>query len=127
VTPPAVTGNVRAFRVLVRNALFRRVELAALRRYDELGALDGDSGWDADAWADAIEPYYAEHDQIGTGPDARSPALLLIDAQPDRWHVRQIFDDPAGDHDWGIVAEVDLAASDEAGTAMLRVREAGQL
>ncbi|MDW5328237.1 DUF3516 domain-containing protein [Plantactinospora sp. KLBMP9567] len=35
--PPAVTGNVRAFRVLVRNALFRRVELAALRRFDELG------------------------------------------------------------------------------------------
>ena len=41
--------NVRAFRVLVRNALFRRVELAALRRYDELGELDGERGWDADA------------------------------------------------------------------------------
>src|SRR3954464_14186611 len=52
--PPAVSRNVRAFRVLVRNALFRRVELAALRRYDELGALDGESGWDADAWAAAI-------------------------------------------------------------------------
>ena len=35
--PPAVTGNARAFRVLVRNALFRRVELAALRRYNDLG------------------------------------------------------------------------------------------
>ena len=50
--PPAVTRNVRAFRVLVRNALFRRVELAALGRYDELGELDGESGWDADAWRD---------------------------------------------------------------------------
>ncbi|MFD1050493.1 DUF3516 domain-containing protein, partial [Kibdelosporangium lantanae] len=29
--PPAVTSNVRAFRVLVRNALFRRVELASRR------------------------------------------------------------------------------------------------
>ena len=29
--------------------------------------------------------------------------------------VRQIVDDPAGDHDWGIGAEVDLAAPDEAG------------
>src|SRR5690242_15511267 len=46
--PPAVTGNVRAFRVLVRNALFRRVELAALRRFDELGELDAADGWDAD-------------------------------------------------------------------------------
>ena len=35
--------------------------------------------------------------------------------------MRQIFDDPAGDHDWGISAEVDLAASDEAGDAVLRV------
>ena len=77
--PPAVTGNQRAFRVLVRNALFRRVELAALRRYDELGALDAEAGWDAEAWAEALEPYFAEHDEIGTGPDARGPALLIID------------------------------------------------
>src|SRR5262245_59406365 len=65
--PPAVTGNTRAFRVLVRNALFRRVELAALRRFDELGELDSDAGWDADAWADALEPYFAEHGEILTG------------------------------------------------------------
>ena len=35
--------------------------------------------------------------------------------------IRQIFDDPAGDHDWGISAEVDLAASDAAGEAVVRV------
>jgi hypothetical protein len=129
--PPAVTGNVRAFRVLVRNALFRRVELAALGRYDDLGELDADSGWDADAWADAVEPYFDEQDEIGTGPDARGPALLIIDQGPaqqhGRWTVRQIFDDPAGHHDWGISAEVDLAASDEAGAAVLRITSVGQL
>jgi superfamily II RNA helicase len=125
--PPPVTRNRRAFRVLVRNALFRRVELAALRRYDELGELDAEAGWDADAWADALEPYFDEHDEIGTGPDARGPGLLIIEEQGDHWAVRQIFDDPAGDHDWGISAVVDLAASDEAGAAVLRVTEAGQL
>jgi hypothetical protein len=125
--PPAVTTNVRAFRVLVRNALFRRVELAALRRYELLAELDGEDGWDADAWADAIEPYFAEHDAIGIGPDARGPGLLMIDIQPGIWVVRQIFDDPAGDHDWGIVAEIDLAASDEIGAAAVRVTRAGQL
>jgi hypothetical protein len=41
--------------------------------------------------------------------------------------VRQIFDDPAGDHDWGITAEVDLAASDAEGTAVVKVVEVGQL
>jgi hypothetical protein len=35
--------------------------------------------------------------------------------------VRQIIEDPAGDHDWGIRAEVDLAASAEAGVAVVRV------
>jgi hypothetical protein len=125
--PPAVTGNQRAFRVLVRNAMFRRVELAALRRYEDLGALDGDAGWDADAWADALEPYFDEHSDIGTGADARGPWLLIIDAQRDHWKVRQILDDPAGDHDWGISAVVDLDASDEAGAAVVRVTDVGQL
>ncbi len=125
--PPAVTGNPRAFRVLVRNALFRRVELAALRRYGDLGELDAEAGWDAGAWAGALEPYFDEHDEIGTGPDARGPGLLIIDQQPTHWAVRQIFDDPAGDHDWGFSALVDLPASDAAGAAVLRVTDVGQL
>jgi superfamily II RNA helicase len=125
--PPAVTGNPRAFRVLVRNALFRRVELAALRRYEDLGELDAAFGWDAAAWAEALEPYFGEHADIGTGPDARGPALLIIERERNYWSVRQIFDDPAGDHDWGISAVVDLDASDEAGAAVLRVTDVGQL
>jgi hypothetical protein len=118
---------VRAFRVLVRNALFQRVKLAALGDYDSLGTLDASSGWDASAWADAIEPYFEVYDEILTGPDARGPALLIIDQRPDGWAVRQIFADPAGDHDWGINAVVDLAASDEAGSAVLRITDVGQL
>ncbi|MGH3183769.1 MAG: DUF3516 domain-containing protein, partial [Streptosporangiaceae bacterium] len=125
--PATVTSNVRAFRVLVRNALFHRVRLAALGHYDELGALDASSGWDSDAWGEALDRYFEMHDEIGAGPDARGPALLIIDVQADRWTVRQIFDDPAGDHDWGISAVVDLAASDEAGSAVLRITDVGQL
>ena len=71
--PPSLTANTRAFRVLVRNALFHRVKLAALGDYDELGALDADSGWNADDWADALDGYFEVHDEIGTGPDARGP------------------------------------------------------
>ena len=125
--PASVTSNVRAFRVLVRNALFHRVKLAAVGDYESLGALDASSGWDAAAWADAVEPYFEVHDEILTGPDARGPALLIIDPRPDGWVVRQIFADPAGDHDWGINAVVDLAASDEAGSAVLRITDVGQL
>src|SRR5580658_5830079 len=38
--PKGVTRNTRAFRVLVRNSLFRRVTLASLRRTGDLGDLD---------------------------------------------------------------------------------------
>jgi superfamily II RNA helicase len=114
--PPDVTSNRRAFLVLVRNELWRRVQLAALQRDDELVALDADA-----AWPEALDAYYAEHDAIGTGPDARSAARIVIREHPERWAVRQILDDPAGDHDWGIDAEVDLAASRESGTAVVRV------
>jgi superfamily II RNA helicase len=124
--PPAVTANTRAFRVLVRNALFHRVQLAAQRRYAELGELDAESGWDAEKWRAAIEAYFAMHDEIGTGPDARGPAMLLIDEQPGMWSVRQIFDDPADDRDWGFTAEIDLAASDDAGEAVIHTTFVGQ-
>jgi len=124
---PELTANTRAFRVLVRNALFRRVELASRRRYEQLAELDADAGWDADAWAEALEPYFDVHDEISTGPNARGPGLLIIDTDRDRWLVRQIFDDPAGDHDWGITAEVDLAASNESGSAVILVTDVGEL
>ncbi len=124
-----VTANARAFRVLVRNAMFRRVELAALDRVDELGEMDGESGWDADAWGEAMDKYWDEYEELGTGPDARGPKLLIIDEQPENglWKVRQIFDDPNDDHDWGISAEVDLTASDAEGRAVVRVTDVGQL
>ncbi|MFJ3278593.1 DEAD/DEAH box helicase [Streptomyces halstedii] len=124
-----VTANSRAFRVLVRNAMFRRVELAALDRVRDLGELDGDAGWDEDAWGDAMDAYWDAHEDLGTGPDARGPKLLKIDEDPEHglWRVWQAFADPAGDHDWGISAEVDLAASDEEGRAVVRVTRVGQL
>ena len=122
VVPPApkrLSSNIRAFRVLVRNEMFRRVQLAAREDVESLASLDPDvgaSGWDA-----ALDAYFAEHDEILTGADARSPQLLLIEQGSSVWKVRQVIDDPAGDHDWGISATVDLAASDEAGEAVVTV------
>ncbi|MGZ4442066.1 MAG: DEAD/DEAH box helicase [Nocardioidaceae bacterium] len=113
--PRPITANERSFRVLVRNAMFRRVELAARRRYDELEELDGD------VWREPLERYFAEYADIDTGPDARGPAMLLVDREPGRWLVQQIIGDPDGDHDWRIHAEVDLAASDEAGELVIKV------
>ncbi len=105
-----ISANERAFRVMIRNAMFRRVELAALRRWDLLDELG--TGPD---WAAELAPYFAEYERIGTGPDARGPQLFQIERRPGFWQVRQVLDDPAGDHGWSIVALVDLAESDAAG------------
>lgn len=125
--PRPLTGNERAFTAMVRNALFRRVELFARRNWQALGELDGAAGWTTPRWQEVIEDYFAEHDDVGIGADARGPALLIIDRSPGVWRVRQILDDPAGDHDWGIEVEVDLEASDADGAAVLRVVDAGRL
>lgn len=125
--PRPLTGNERAFTAMVRNALFRRVELFARARWDELGTLDAASGWTADRWAEIGEEYFGEHAEVGTGADARGPALLIFDKQPQVWRVRQILDDPAGDHDWGFDVEVDLTASDEEGAAVLRIVDVSRM
>ena len=60
--PPSVLTNRRAFGVLVRNELFRRIQLAALQRDDELTELDPDVDWPA-----ALDAYFDDHDEMLTG------------------------------------------------------------
>ncbi|MFE3320714.1 DEAD/DEAH box helicase [Nocardia sp. NPDC059195] len=105
-----ITANERAFRIMVRNAMFRRVELASRRRWYELDELG--TGPD---WAEDFAPYFDEYATIGTGPDARGPQLFQIEQRPGFWHVRQVIDDPSGDHGWALTAIVDLEESDAAG------------
>jgi uncharacterized protein YoaH (UPF0181 family) len=116
----AVTANPRAFRVMARNACFRRVELAARRDWAALGDLDEEVGWGAERWEDAFLPYFEEHSAIGMGPSARGSALWQVKELGRTWRVRQVLDDEAGDRDWAIILEVDLDASDERGEAVLR-------
>jgi hypothetical protein len=120
-----VTGNPRAFRVLVRNAMFRRVELAARRDWAALAELDSEAGWSADDWQEGLAAYWDEHDALLTDADARGPGLLVVDetTEPGAWRVRQILHDPEGFHDWALLATVDLSASDEAGYAVVRLDE----
>ncbi|MGI8949344.1 MAG: DEAD/DEAH box helicase [Ornithinimicrobium sp.] len=124
-----VTGNERAFRVMVRNAMWRRVELAARDEWRTLAMLEASVAALTDPprevvmgeqdWDDALAAYYDEHDEIELGPDARGPALLAIEREDRVWRVRQTLLDPAGDRDWVIEASADLDASDEVGEPVL--------
>ena len=120
----AVVADRRAVTLLVRNALFARVRLAAYEKVEELGALDADWGWPAARWQDALDRFYGEHEEMLVNADARSAAYLDIDESPERdehiWHVRQIILDDAGDLDFRIEADLDLDASQEEGQAVFK-------
>ena len=123
--PPAadeVVRDRRAVTLLVRNALFARVRLAAHNDARELGELDGEWGWRAARWQAALDSYYEEHEEILLDADARSVAYFEVDDKHEKdqhvWRVTQMFHDPEGDRDFGIRADVDLDATQEAGEAI---------
>ena len=117
-----VVRDRRGTTLLVRNALFSRVRLAALGRTDQLGALDADWGYREVIWKQELERFHEEHEVILIDADARSAAYLSIDEKDEKtahvWHVHQIFRDSDDDRDFGIWGDVDLDATQEEGSVV---------
>ena len=111
--PRPISANPRAFRVMVRNAMFRRIDLASRRQWNELENLD--DGIDAAEWEEQLLPYFEEYNSIGTGPSARGPALFQVVEEGEFWRVRQVLEDPEGDHGWALLGVVDIPESDALG------------
>ena len=125
----AVVRDRRGLTVLVRNALFRRVQLAARGRVEELGKLDADTGYAARKWQGLLDEFFVAHEEIVIDADARSMDYLAIDESPEReehlWRVLQTFKDSDGDRDFVISADVDLDATQEAGEVVFSRYRAG--
>lgn len=127
--PRPISKQARPFAVMIRNAMFRRVELVARDDLDGLMGLERSSADRTDppadvimtrsAWDAAIEDYYAEHDEVLLDGDARGPSLLDVNQTGRTWQVRQTVHDPAGHHDWIIEAEINVDASDELGELVM--------
>jgi hypothetical protein len=100
--PITITSDARAFRTMVRNEAFRWVEQLARRRRPSNTDADLDVGA-------AMEPYWAEHDHIAIGGDARHASRFAFDATTGR--VEQTVHDPDGNDDWRLTGRVDLEAS----------------
>ncbi len=135
--PRPITANERAFRVMIRNCMFHKVQLAARDRFAELGALEAAAAalsdppgrvvMNAAAWETALGNYWDEYETIDAGPTARAPELFMIEravagSEARTWTVRQIINDPEANYDWAILATVDLNASDAAGEPAIRTQ-----
>ena len=134
--PTGISGNERAFTVLIRNAMFRRAELFAAEREEALANLEREHSPTSefaspDRWAQALDAFFDEYEDAYTDAKARSAGHFRLVKQPaDRpgcWHAIQVLDDDQGNHDWGIHAWIDLAASDEAEAAVVSVHHVGEL
>jgi superfamily II RNA helicase len=144
--PRPITANTRAFNVMVRNAMFQKVQLASRDDAAGLAQLEAAAAaltdpptrvaMGADAWEAALGAYWDEYESMETGANARSPELLLIDRDPvsDRarrrarsWAVRQVIEDPDANRDFAIVATVDLDASDAVGEPVIHTTSFGVL
>ena len=138
-SPRPISKQDRAFRVMIRNAMWRRVELVARDDLDGLMALER-------AAADRTDPprrgrddpvaagtrrsrrYYARARprRPRRGRPRAGPARRWTEPRrAGRWRVRQTLHDPEGHHDWVIDAVVDLDASDEAGELVLATERCG--
>jgi superfamily II RNA helicase len=124
-----VVHDRRGLTLLVRNALFARVRLAALGKVEELGDLDADWGYRSVVWQQALDAFHADHEQILLDADARSSAYLDIDEKDEKtdhvWHVHQVFRDSDDDHDFGIWGDVDLDATQDEGAVVFKTYRVG--
>lgn len=112
---------------MVRNELFRRVRLFADEQDKALADAEAAAGGTltADDWADALDDYFEEYADIDDSPAARAADLLILRRTGRLWTARQILKDPEGNRDFGLDAEIDLDASDESGSAVVRITRAG--
>lgn len=120
----AIVADRHGMEVMVRNALFARVRLAALGNVAELGRLDGEWGFGERRWREALEDFHAAHEAISIDGNARSAAYFVTDPANEQtdhtWHATQIFLDEEGDGDFRIEADVDLDATQETGEVVFK-------
>ncbi|MFO0663220.1 MAG: DUF3516 domain-containing protein [Polyangiaceae bacterium] len=119
--PSDVTRDMKAFRVLVRNAVFSILRAAARRDYADCAAQvvrGPGSAFGELEFREGFERFYAAHAEeptLHTGPAARAPSLLTLDETDDPWACVQTLVDPKEENDWYFKFQVDLAQSRELG------------
>ncbi|HEX6151137.1 DEAD/DEAH box helicase [Nocardioides sp.] len=140
--PRPLSRQGRSFQVMVRNAMFARVQLCARDDLDGLVRIEREAAdrvepprtvvMGRSSWDEALEAYYAEHDTIATDAGARGPTYLSVGPEElgepagaeegTTARVRRVVQtiaDPAGHRDWVIEGVVDCDASDAAGELVL--------
>ena len=125
--PPPVTANPRAFRVLVRNAMFRRVELAARATGRRWASSTPTPAGTRAAWRDALGRTSTSTTRSAPGPTPAVRGCSSSTSEPAAGRCARSSTTRRATTTGGFTAEVDLAASDAAGEAVLHLTGVDQL
>lgn len=127
--------------------LLDREDYEAVTQLFQVGHPYEDAGlqtWSAEAWADALDPYFEEFQEINTGVAARAAHYLHWESNPDTAAlatagfevteelknsllVEQILLDDVDDRGWSVRVVVDVAASEKAGHPVFVAGRVGEV
>ena len=104
-----------ALHARVRSELLQLVRALAESDWEETVACvrsspdDPEGPWTVERIAGAMEPFFAEYDQLVFSHEARRKRFTqLTPAGSRQWHVAQVLVDPQGDNLWHVAGRVDL-------------------
>lgn len=132
-----ILRDERAFRVMLRNAVWRVVQLLARQDYmqtasalADLGAPESDVSnhiWTPNVLEQRLKPYYERYSVILTHATARGPERFIADP----WHqpspvVRQVLTDPEDDLEWSASFRLHVEATRQAGRPVLQLLSLGE-
>jgi superfamily II RNA helicase len=127
-----LAASPKALGARVRAELHRVVRALALRDFAEAAAgvaQDPDDPWDAARFERELAPFFADHERVVFGPEARRAHRTRIVPAPSRgprhFDVTQVLVDPEGDDDWCLEGEIALPAEGAPEGPLVRPRRVG--
>jgi hypothetical protein len=106
-----IVHDEKALRACIRADLHLLVKALSEKDYVEAVSLvrgDPEEPWTEERFERTLAPFYAEHERIVFGPDARrSDKTLITELGDHRYRVQQILVDETEENTWYFTAEVD--------------------
>jgi superfamily II RNA helicase len=122
-----ITSDTRAFVALIRNEVFSLVRALSVRDYETATSIAeaGGENWTPGRFEETLAPFWADHGEIRTDPDARNPENTHIRQWPFVWEFTQNILDQEGVSEWVLEGVIDLDKSRAANRPVLSLRRIG--
>jgi len=117
----------KSVRACIRADLHLLVKALSERDYAEAASLvqsDPQDPWTEDRFERALAPFFAEHERLVFGSEARRSDKTIISKLPDnRYRIQQILVDESEDNNWYLEGEVDASVPLTRDEPLLKLRE----